>query len=226
MFDECTCERRLNWVTIIHTLTSLRPRRNGRYNADDIFKCIFLKENVWFPTKISLKFVPKGPINNIQALVLIMAWRPPGDKPLSEPMMIRLPTQICVTRPQCITSITVTSHKSHGVSNHRQLDCLFHTVFRLTTQKTSELYITDLLWGGIHQWLSTQRASNRESVSMSWRHHVTCVRFVYALIFLGSNLSTRTADMNILYQTDNVAPNQLILNFKSCSWGVSLHFGL
>ena len=29
-----------------------------------------------------------------------MAWRRSGDKPLSEPMMVRLPTHICVTRPQ------------------------------------------------------------------------------------------------------------------------------
>ena len=36
--------------------------------------------------KISLKFVFKGPIDNIPALVQIMAWRRPGDKPLSEPM--------------------------------------------------------------------------------------------------------------------------------------------
>ena len=36
---------------------------------------------------ISLKFVPKGSINNILALVQIMAWRRPGDKPLSRPML-------------------------------------------------------------------------------------------------------------------------------------------
>ena len=35
----------------------------------------------------SLEFVPKGRINNIPALVKIMAWRRSGDKPLSEPMM-------------------------------------------------------------------------------------------------------------------------------------------
>ena len=55
--------------------------------ADDVFKCNFLNENVWILIKISLKFVPKGPINNIPALVHIKAWRWPGDKPLSEPMM-------------------------------------------------------------------------------------------------------------------------------------------
>ena len=56
----------------------------------------------WIPIKISLKFVPKGPINNIPAMVQIMAWRRPGDKPLSEAMMFSLPTQICVDRPQWI----------------------------------------------------------------------------------------------------------------------------
>ena len=39
-------------------------------------------------------------INNIPSLVQIRAWRQPGDKPLSKPMMVRLPTHICVTLPQ------------------------------------------------------------------------------------------------------------------------------
>ena len=78
-------------------INSLRPRRNKRHFADDIFKCIFLNENVRISIKISLKFVPKGPI---PALVQIMAWRRPGDKPLSEPMMVSLLTHICVTRSQ------------------------------------------------------------------------------------------------------------------------------
>ena len=72
-------------------LNTLRPREIGCHFADDIFKCIFLTENVWFPIEISPKFVPKGPINNIPALVQIMAWRRPGDKRLSETMMVNLP---------------------------------------------------------------------------------------------------------------------------------------
>ena len=60
---------------------TLRPSQNGRHFADDIFKCIFLNENVSIAIKISLKFVFKGPINNIPALVQIMDWRRPGDKP-------------------------------------------------------------------------------------------------------------------------------------------------
>ena len=66
---------------------TLRPRKNGRRFADDTFKRIFLNENVRISIKIPLKFVPDGPINNIPALVQIMAWRRTGDKPLSEPMM-------------------------------------------------------------------------------------------------------------------------------------------
>ena len=77
-----------------------RPRQNGCHFPDNIFKCIFLNENVWFSISISLKFVPKGTINNIPALVQIMAWRRPGDKPLSEPMVVSLLTHICATRPQ------------------------------------------------------------------------------------------------------------------------------
>ena len=90
---------------------TLRPRQNGSHLPDDIFKYIFLNENVWISLKISLKFVPRVPINNIPALVLIMAWRRPGDKPLSEPMMVSSPMHICVTRPQWVNT-----HKS----THRQ----------------------------------------------------------------------------------------------------------
>ena len=72
---------------------------------DDIFKCIFLNENVSISIKISLKFAPEGRINNIPALVQIMAWRRPGDKPLSEPMMVSLLTHVCVTRPQWVKGI-------------------------------------------------------------------------------------------------------------------------
>ena len=97
------------WVPLLHahsttwqSINTLRPRRNGHHFADDIFKRIFFNENIWILIQISLKSVPKDPINNIPALVQIMAWRRPGDKPLSEPMMVRLLTHICVTRPQWI----------------------------------------------------------------------------------------------------------------------------
>ena len=89
-----------------HYFNTLRPRLNRGHFADDIFKCIFLNENVLISIKISLKFVSNGPINNIPALVQIKAWRRPGDKPLSEPMMVRSTTHICVTRPQWVKRTT------------------------------------------------------------------------------------------------------------------------
>ena len=57
--------------------------------ADNIFKHIFLNEKFCILIKISLKFVPKGPIDNNPALVQMMPWRRRGDKPLSEPMLTR-----------------------------------------------------------------------------------------------------------------------------------------
>ena len=122
MENAVICER----VTIVicgwsgtnrsQNINTLRPRQNGRHFADDIFKYIFLNENVWIPIRISMKFVPKGPINNIPALVQIMACRHLSDKPsLSEPRMISSLTHICVTRPQWVNKFNV--HKYLGASS-------------------------------------------------------------------------------------------------------------
>ena len=54
----------------------------------------------WISTKISLRFVPINPINNIPALVQIIAWLRSGDKPISKPMVVSLLTHLCVTWPQ------------------------------------------------------------------------------------------------------------------------------
>ena len=77
-------------------LNTLRPRQNIPHFADDIFKCILLNENLWISIKISLN----GEINNMAALVQIMAWRRSDHKPLSEPMMFSLMPHICGIRPQ------------------------------------------------------------------------------------------------------------------------------
>ena len=70
--------------------------------TNNTFNFIFLNEIVLTPIKISLKFVDKCPINIIPALAQIMALHHPGDKPLSEPMMVNLPMHICVTRSQWV----------------------------------------------------------------------------------------------------------------------------
>ena len=88
-----------------YIFNTLRLKQHGSHFADDTFKRIFLNENVIILIKISLKFVPKGPFDNIPALVKIMAWCLPGDKPLSEAMMVSLLTHICVTRPQWVNQM-------------------------------------------------------------------------------------------------------------------------
>ena len=45
---------------------TLKPRQNGRHFPDDIFKCIFLNENVWILIKISLNFVPRVKLTMFQ----------------------------------------------------------------------------------------------------------------------------------------------------------------
>ena len=112
----CYPDSKLRWTHLVHRgpcrlhvpcylgnmVNTLRPRQNGRHFAVDTFKRIFWNENVRISIKISLKFVPKGPINNNPALVQIMAWRWSGDKPLSEPMLVSLLTHTCVTRPHWV----------------------------------------------------------------------------------------------------------------------------
>ena len=94
------CVRTFGYVDHCHTeltLTHWVLRQNGSHFRRH-FQMHFLEWKCMnFDKKNPLKFVPKGPINNIPALVQIMAWRRPGDKLLSEPMMVSLLTHICVT---------------------------------------------------------------------------------------------------------------------------------
>ena len=55
---------------------------------DGIFKSIF-NESVWISITISLKFIPKGPIDYNSALVQVMAWHRTGEKPLPESMLFQ-----------------------------------------------------------------------------------------------------------------------------------------
>ena len=82
----------LTWITCSYSFTL----SISNYTDEHI------DENIWIFIRISLIFVPKGWINNIPALVPIMTWRRPGDKPLSEPMMVGLLMHICDTRIQWV----------------------------------------------------------------------------------------------------------------------------
>ena len=107
--------------------------------SDDIFKGIFLNGNVRISIKILLKFVPKGLIYNIPALVQVMTWCRAGYKPLSEPMMVRLPMHICVTRPQWVNLVITWSNMIYiRVLNMTLLyDMTYNTIYDI---------IHDMIW--------------------------------------------------------------------------------
>ena len=90
------------------SVNSLRGRamhwqNTGHNFADDIFRYIFVNEKFCILIKISLKFVPKGLLDNKWAWVQLKAWRLTDDKPLPEwvwwPSSM---THICVTRSQWV----------------------------------------------------------------------------------------------------------------------------
>ena len=86
----------------------LWPRQNGRQGRQ--FQMHLFNEDVWISLRISLKFVSNGPINNILAMVLVMAPCLPGNRPLSEPVMVSLLTYICATRLQRDKTLPVLNH--------------------------------------------------------------------------------------------------------------------
>ena len=121
-------------LVIIASGNTLRLRQNGCHFAD-MFKCIFLNENVWNPRKISLKFLPKCPIDNNPALVQRMAWCLNSTKPSSEPMMLSLLTYICVTWPQWVNGL---SPVSHHYLNH---NCIFRNKLMRNLNRNTKYFI-------------------------------------------------------------------------------------
>ena len=72
-------------------VNSSSPRQNGcRCATNYVFKYIFVNEKFSITINISLKFVPKGPIDNKSALVQVMVWRRTGDKPLPESKLAQI----------------------------------------------------------------------------------------------------------------------------------------
>ena len=71
------------WLTKRY-FNSSPPGQKDHHFADDVFRCIFVNENICIWIQISLKFVPERPFDNKSALVQIMAWCRKGDKSLSE----------------------------------------------------------------------------------------------------------------------------------------------
>ena len=108
----------------LQCVNALRSRQNGRISQTTFSSAFYWMKIYELQLIIHWSFVPKGPINNIAALVQIMGRRRPGDKPLSEPMLVSLPTHICVIRPQWINCRSPLNETENNI-DFRGLRCSY-----------------------------------------------------------------------------------------------------
>ena len=91
--------------------------QNGCHFAEVIFKCIFMNEKFCILIPISLKFLPKGPIDNKSTPVQVMAWRRAGDKSLPWTSADPVPWRIYVALGG---DVKLWTHKGHPMP-HRSV---------------------------------------------------------------------------------------------------------
>ena len=96
-----------HWYELISPWTKWPPFHRRH------FQMHFLNEKFCISISISLKFVPKGPINNKSALVQVMALCRTGDKPLPEPMLAQFTdAYICNTRGRWVNVSLITGNRT------------------------------------------------------------------------------------------------------------------
>ena len=62
------------WKQVVCSTNSYPPGHNGQHFTDDIFEHIFLNANVNISIQMSLKCVPRGPMDSKLTLVQVMAY--------------------------------------------------------------------------------------------------------------------------------------------------------
>ena len=87
----------------VKILIDLRSRLNDCHSPDNIFKCIFLKENFCVLIQISLMWILKCPIDCKAELVVAVARHWKGNRPLPQPMVTTIIGAVWygIIRPQC-----------------------------------------------------------------------------------------------------------------------------
>ena len=108
--SRCVC---LVWVRI-PLFNTLRARQMDAISQTPFSNAFSWMKMFEYRLKFHWSLFFRVQLINILALVQIMAWRRPGDKPLSEPMVVSLPTHICVARPQWV-NIAATSPRGQYV---------------------------------------------------------------------------------------------------------------
>ena len=127
-----------------------------------------------FLIKISLKFVPRCPINNIPSLGEIMAWRRPGDKPLSDPLMVSVLTHICVTRPQGVNAQRIMveqvwNNLPDGCNKQGNIDIHYNDVIMgaIESQITSITIVYSFVYSDAYQ----RKHQSPASLAFVWGNH-------------------------------------------------------
>ena len=82
--------------------------------------------------------------------------------------------QVCANMRSNLRCIRLTSQERHRLLNHRQFDYLFYSLLRPTTKKTSDSALLALCEGNspFSDRFPSEKASDTESLSVSWRYHV------------------------------------------------------
>ena len=136
-------------------MEAIRPRHIYSFLSchDDICKGIFLIDFLHM-ILMSLNFVPNE-----------------GNKTLEDAYLS--PGPLLTKTYRIPHSLQWQLNGGDGVSNHRRFDCLFSHLFRHISKKTSKLCVTGLCEGNspVRGEFPTQRASNKENVSIWWHHH-------------------------------------------------------
>ena len=165
-----------SYIRYINT-SRLKPK--NRRSPDDILKRIFLNESCIIVMKISLRFfVPRDPMNNIPAMVQIMAWHRKAASYYLKQWWLSLMTHICDTRPQWVNIyfFPVANNESY---NHTFLLTKPRLSKWTMGRKNSQELIAvswhyyDKTWleicirsyGGVHQVIS----NNRRHLFIKWK---------------------------------------------------------
>ena len=137
------------------------------YFPDDIFKCIILNENIWILIKI-LSFIPKVRINVIPALVQMIAWCLPGDKPFSESMMVT----VYIVRDFTDNVLTIFSMVRHVFASHclqyLRIIRFSYNADRMQTCVTVSAHIWIWTWDSYQCLISSMRFCMINFQNVAW----------------------------------------------------------
>ena len=132
------------WYRYPHLTHWVRDKMTAFFSKH--FRIYFLEWDVHISIKISLKFVTKSSINTISALVQITACRRPGDKPLSEPMMVSLLTHIRLTRPRWVNARPDAVHAVKYAVKERPFIVNFSSTYPLVLGAVKTKFVANVLF--------------------------------------------------------------------------------